>query len=436
MRGRSDRPPRFRAQTISTLKTDLIIGVALRGAGAASSFALAWVMTQIFGAEVLGLYQIGFTTVTLLATIALLSQDVLIVRTIAPLIRAGQFAEASRHFRGSRRMVLTLGISVALATTVLAFPFANLLLGESAVALFVVALAPAIVLIPLVRINNALLRCMGRVTLSQSLEGILYTTFAVAGLWVAWSFTDVLGPTLAPALVVAGLVISVAIGMQVNARYLRQWPQSGEPIRANASAGAWVAAGPITSQAGQWIVLLAIAAQLGPADAGIFRIGVLTCMLMQLIKSSFATMAGPYLAKAAEQRDQSQIHKIILVAGMIGIALAAPIALIALLFPEWLLGLFGPEFIRGASALQLLAIGQLISVAAGPLGAALVMQQRERSVFTAELCATGLGVAIAAALLPSYGLAGAGFGLLCADITRIGMNGYAAWFGKGLPSKD
>jgi O-antigen/teichoic acid export membrane protein len=393
-------------------------------------------MAQIFGAKTLGLYQIAFTTVTLLATIAVLSQDVLVVRTIAPLIRTEQFAEAASHFRGSRRLVLGLGVGLALVTVVSAFPFASLLLGQAAVAPFVIALAPAIVLLPLMRVNNALLRCLGRVTLSQSLEGVLYTTLAIVGLWVAWSFADVLEPTLAPALVVAGLFTSVAIGMRANARYLSQWPQAGALPRANIRAGAWVAAGPITGQAGQWIVLLAIAAQLGPVDAGIFRIGVLTCMLMQLIKTSFATMAGPYLAKAAEQQDQPQIKKIILVAGLIGIALASPVALVAVLFPEWVLGWFGAEFVRGAVALQLLAVGQLISVAAGPLGASLIMQKRERVVFTAELCSNGLAVAIAGALLPSYGLAGAGFGILCADVTRIAMNGYSVWFGRTFPGKD
>lgn len=432
----SDEQPSFRARTISTLKTDLIIGLALRGAGAVSSFALAWVLARLFGAKVVGIYQIGFTTMTLMATIALLSQDVILVRTVAPLIRAEQFSDVSRHFLGSRRLVLLLGVSLAVATVALAFPFSSLILGDAAVAPFIIAFAPAIALLPLMRVNNALLRCLKQVILSQSLEGVLYTTFAITGLFVAWSITDDLNPTLAPVLVVTGIIISVAIGMYANARHLKKWPQTGAPFQASGRDGVWIAAGPITSLAGQWIILLIIAAQLGPADAGIFRIGVLTCMLMQLIKTSFATMAGPYLAQAAEQGDQKQIRQIVLVAGMIGVALATPLGLVALLTPEWLLGLIGTEFIRGASALQLLAIGQLISVAAGPLGAALVMQQRQRAVFAAELCSTGLGVAIAAALLPSYGLAGAGFGLLCADVTRIGMNGYAAWFGKALPSKD
>jgi O-antigen/teichoic acid export membrane protein len=368
--------------------------------------------------------------VTLLATIAVLSQDVVIVRTIAPLIRAEKFAEASGHYRGSRKLALSLGLLLSIATAALAFPFASLLLGEPAIAPFIIALAPAIVLLPLMRVNNALLRSLGKVTLSQSLEGVLYTTFAIAGLVIAWSLTDTLHALLAPVLVVVGLVFSVGIGMVANARHLSQWPPTTSPIAASWRSGAWIAAGPITSQTGQWIVLLLIAAQLGPADAGIFRIGVLTCMLMQLIKTSFATMAGPYLAQAAEQSDHAQIHKIILVAGMIGVALASPVALVALLAPEWVLGLFGAEFVRGAAALQLLAIGQLFSVAAGPLGAALIMQKRERTVLATELVAIGLGIMVAFALIPSWGIAGAAAGMLCSDVLRNVINGVSVWTGK------
>ncbi len=385
-------------------------------------------LAQIFGARTVGLYQIGFTTVTLLATIAVLSQDVLLVRRIAPLLKEQAFAEAAGRFRGARRLVLILGGAMALLALAFAYPLAELVLSDSEVAPFLIALAPAVLLLPLMRVHNALLRCLGRVKLSQSLEGVSYTSFGILGLITLWAFTETFPPLAAPILVTIGLGISVAIGFFFARTHLQQWPTTSGLLPADAQSGAWTAAGPITSHAGHWIILLLIAAQLGADDAGVFRVGVLICMLMMMIKTSFATMAGPYLSQAAKDRDQGQIRKVLLVSGGIGLAIASPVGLIALLAPEWVMGLFGEEFVRGALALQLLAAGQLFSVAAGPVGASLVMQNREKTVLAVEVFAVGMGLLSAYLLVPQWGLAGAAAGLLIADVLRNAINGSITWF--------
>ncbi len=392
-----------------------------------SSFALAYVLAQLFGARTVGLYQIGFTTVTLLATIAVLSQDVLLVRKIAPLLKEGSFAEATRHFLGARRLVLLLGAALAGFAAILAFPLAEFGLNDGEVAPFILALAPAVLLLPLMRVHNALLRCLGRVKLSQSLEGVFYTSFGILGLLLLWAVSDRIVPIAAPILVTIGLGVSVAMSFGFTREHLREWSQGGASIAPDKKSGAWTAAAPIISHAGHWIILLAIAAQLGADDAGIFRVGVLICMLMQMIKSSFATMAGPYLAQAAKEADQWQIRKVILIAGGIGLAIASPVGVVAVLFPEAVLKLFGEEFESGALALQLLAIGQLFSVAAGPVGAALIMRNRERTVLLVEVIAVGAGLLTATVLLPLWGLAGAAMGLLVADLLRNSINGFLNW---------
>ncbi|MHA7820222.1 MAG: lipopolysaccharide biosynthesis protein [Erythrobacter sp.] len=421
-------PQEPEAIAIKRLRSDLLFGLTLRGLGAVSSFALAWLLAQFFGARTVGLYQIGFTTVTLLATVAVLSQDVVLVRKVAPLLQSQSYSDVSARFRGARRLVLCLGLALAVTAALLAFPLAEFGLGDSAIAPFIIALAPAVVLLPLMRVHNALLRCLGRIKLSQSLEGVLYTTFAILGLGALWLVAGDVEPIAAPVMVVIGLVLSVIAGYLLTRRHLLEWPSDEPPHAPEVANGAWIAAGPIATHTGHWAVLLLIAAQLGADDAGIFRIGVLTVMLMQLIKTSFATMAGPYLAQAAYKQDRSQLHKVILVAGGIGLAIALPVGLVAILAPEWVMGLFGEEFVRGALALQLLAVGQLLSVAMGPVGASLIMQNRERIVLGVEVFAVSCAILTAALLVPTWGLAGGAMGLLVADILRNALNGAFTWF--------
>lgn len=418
-----------RALIVSRLKTDLLLGLGLRGLGAVAGFGLAWMIAQMFGAHVTGLYQIAFTTATFLAAIALLGQDVVVVREIAPLLKDDRLAEASSRFRGSRRMVLGLGVVLALLAAATAVPLAQYGLGDAAAAGFIIVLAPAIVLLAQLRTHAALLRSMGKVMLSQTLEGVSYTTIAVLGLGALWLLGAGAAPLAAPVLLLAGLILSAAVGWRAVARALATMPPGGAPARPDMRSGLRVASGPILTQAGNWLALLAIAGLMSAAEGGIFRIAVQVCMLMQLINGSFATMAGPHLARAANAGDTRQLRRTILTAGGIGIALSAPLGLAALLLPAWIMGLFGPEFTSGATALQWLTIGQLINVAAGPVGVALIMQRREKLVMTVEVCANLTLIGLTVVLLPHWGLAGAGFATFAASLVRNGANWLFCWFG-------
>lgn len=408
--------------THSRLRADLFIGLLLRGGGAISSFALAWMLAQIFGARVVGLYQIGFTTATLFAAVAVLGQDVLLVRQIAPLVVDARLAEASARFRGIRRFVLAAGLTLGACCAALAGPLSEQVLEDGAIAPFIIVFAPAVVLLGLMRVQNALLRSLGSVWLSQSLEGISYTTFAMAGMAVIWLVASDPHPLAAPVLVLAGLSISVASGAIFCGQRLAQWPSDQKPVRADARAGAWIAAAPILGQAGNWLILLLITGLIDASAGGVFRVALLICTLMQLINTSFATMVGPHLSRAANAGDQTELRKIVRLAGLIGILLAAPLGIIALALPGWIMGLFGPEFVSGAAALRFLAIGQLINVLAGPVGVALIMLGHERKVLAVEAAATLSGLAAALLLLPQWGLAGAGAGLMLTDLVRNGAN--------------
>lgn len=420
---------------MSRLKTDLLLGLSLRGLGALAGFVLAWMIAQMFGARVVGLYQIAFTTATFFTAIALLGQDVVVVREVAPLLKGDRLAEASGRFRGARRMVLGLGVALAVLAAATAMPLARHGLGDAEAAGFIIVLAPGIVLLSQLRTHAALLRSLGKVMLSQTLEGVSYTSIAVLGLGALWLLGTGLVPIAAPLLLLAGLILAAAAGWQAAAHALAAMPPGVAPTPPDMRSGLRIASGPILTQAGNWLALLAIAGQMSAAEGGIFRIAVQVCMLMQLINGSFATMAGPHLARAANAGDTRQLRRTILTAGGIGIALSAPLGLMALLAPAWIMGLFGPEFASGAVALQWLTIGQLVNVAAGPVGVALIMQRREALVMTVEVCANLTLIALTVLLLPRWGLAGAGFATFAASLVRNGANWLFCWFGAPrLPS--
>jgi O-antigen/teichoic acid export membrane protein len=402
------------------LRGELLLGLGLRAAGAASSFVLTLMIARLFGAGAVGLYQIGLTTMVLTTLVASLGLDVVLVRTISGLLRHDRPGDAGATFAAGRRTVLRRGVVVAVAVGALAYPLATLALDEPKVAPFVLAFAPAVLMLALLKVNNGLLRVTGRVVLSQSLEGVFYTTLATGALALIWLGGLKVGPLVAPIAYVAAMAAALAISWRAADRRMSGWP-AGEGSLA-AKPGLLIVGAPLMVQAGDWLMLLAITTTEGVAQGGVYRVAVQVCMLFQLVNASFATMAGPHVARASAAGERPEILRIVRTAGLIGLALCVPLIVAGLAAPQWILGLFGPAFRAGSTALQLLVVAQTINVALGPVGTALIMVGRERTVLLVECVATITGVTIAVLSLGTFGIAGVAAGSLAASAIRNGSN--------------
>jgi O-antigen/teichoic acid export membrane protein len=87
--------------------------------------------------------------------------------------------------------------------------------------------------------------------------------------------------------------------------------------------------------------------------------------------------------------------------------LSLPLFVLTLGFPEWVLGLFGPNFVGGATALRILALGQLINILAGPIGVVLLMTGNERQSLYVSVISLAMLAICCFTLIPAYGLNGA-----------------------------
>lgn len=402
------------------LRAELLLGLSLRGAGAVSSFALVWMIARLFGAEVVGLYQLGLVTVTLASLFVSLGLDFVLVREVAGLLREERKGDARAVYLRCRAVVLRHGIPACLVVGALAIPLGKYVLGEPRAAAFIAVFAPAVLLLALLKIGNAMLRTTRRIVLSQSLEGVFYSTFAMLVLAGAWVSDRAVFPLLPAVAWIGGLALATAVSLIVIRRTTSDWPDGSSAIRS--TAGAQIAAAPMLTSGGDWLVLLMISAFGTVADTGVYRVAFQICLLFQLVNASFATMAGPHLARAASAGEPDQIRQVVRSAGAIGLGLCLPLAIAGLFAPGWILGLFGPEFRTGALALQLLVVAQVVNVGFGPVGTGLVMMGRERFVLGIEIAATLVSVATAAATFGSMGLAGPALGVLAASVIRNGGN--------------
>lgn len=401
---------------------DLAVGLGLRGLGAISGFVLLWLIAQTNGPQAVGAYQLGLTTATVLAVIAVAGLDILIIRDSAKIVRDGAMGDLRSTFAAGRRLIVRTGTGGVIIMLLGGAAASAVIAGERQWALLVLAFCPAVLLLALLRHSNALLRSQGNVLLSQSLEGVFYTSLAAAVIAALWFSGRDVDPLVLPAAYLAGLALAVFISFAATRRMVKDWgtgtgTEAGT-ARLDVPTGLRVTGAPILMMSGEWLTLLALGALAGLSDAGIYRTAFMICMLFQLVNASFATMAGPHIAQANAADDRAGVMAITLKVGLIGFVLVAPLAALCFFVPDLLLGLFGEEFLAGVLTLQVLAAAQTINVVFGPVGAALIMVGREKKVLMIEIVATALAIILALALIPHMGMIGAAIGFASATILR------------------
>ena len=388
----------------------------MRSAGAVSAFAMTWLIARMFGAENFGHFQLALATATILALIATQGLDRLIVRSASAAFAKEQAGAALNFFMQARNRQLLVSAPLAVGAWLVAGPVAVHILNEPEVAWHLRLLAPTIIAFPLIKACSSLLRAKGSVLVSQSLDGVAYTTMAIAiiaALLLSPSAVSSLAPSAA---YLAAVVLVTAIGALIVRHAMRFTERTADPVALG--SGLFIAAFSVLVALNDWLGLFLLTAFRDAAEAGIYRVGFQICLLFTLVNSSFALMAGPRLATAFDQSNSSAAWKTVRTSSLMGIAIVAPLLLAIVFAAEPILSLFGEEFVRGADALRILAIGQFINVAAGPAGAALTMMKRERAVLVIEIATVIVCVGLLLWLLPTYGMVAAAIAAATGAILR------------------
>jgi O-antigen/teichoic acid export membrane protein len=175
----------------------------------------------------------------------------------------------------------------------------------------------------------------------------------------------------------------------------------------------WIAAAlPMMLIGGIWQVngyvsTIAVGTIGGARDAGIYSAvekgGEFIVLLLVAANMPFAPLVARMRAKgdlAGMQHGAERIAQATAIA-------AFPIALAFVVFPGVYLGIFGGSFGSGATALRILAVGQLFNAAAGPVGTVLIMTGQERAACWGIGAGLLTTIVLSIALIPSLGVTGA-----------------------------
>lgn len=395
-----------RVQRLGPNAYNVIAAFGMRGVSAVLAFALSWTLARLYGAEGFGTYSVAVTTAMFTCYIAVIGQDYVCLRTVAGELKVGHQAAA----RGVVRVATAIAAATALVAAAVVAGASDWLgerVGNRASADMMVLVAPAVLGLVLARTASWALRGAGNVVISQALEGVTTPALILAVLLGSLAFGSLPPLWGIGALYVAASFAGAAFGWSAWAWMTRTWPRA-VPARPAAllAAGIPMMVATVSNAVADWAAIFSTNFFAGAAAAGQLRVALQMMLVVTLLLSSFDAIVGPQVAAAWRVRDMEALRRLFRKATIGMTLVTAPILLVLLLFPTWLMGLFGAEFAEGAFALQILALAQLLTIAAGPMGLVLIMSGHDRTLLWYSLGGFAVIGALSYFVVPAYGVTG------------------------------
>ena len=406
-----------------------VFAYMISAAVAGASFLSTMLLARAAGPAVIGQYALAMSTATLLASFAVLGLDRVLIREVAGDLRQGHTGRARTALRH-----ITMMVAAAAAATTLVYlavvtmsPLVERIAGDY-VAMLIVGVSALVW--PLQRLGYSALRAVHAPIQGQLFEA-LPTLLFTAGIGLI--FLIGLAPTAQQAVaLMAGAQALACLGAWVLLRpHVRKWDAADKGVTDHGilMAGIPMMITLFLQLFADWLLLARLSSTMGAHETGAFRVAIQITTIFATVLATTegyvaARLAGDFRAGRPDLAWARHRRATILMLGM-----TAPALLLLFVAPNWLLRTaFGPEFEMAATALMIMAVGQLVTMIRGPLGALLTMGGHERAQLLLTLVGLAMTVALALLLIPRYGLAGAAIAQAASLIFRS-VSGYvfALW---------
>jgi O-antigen/teichoic acid export membrane protein len=377
----------------------------LQGASGAMAFALAVLLARFLGTAGYGHYELAFSWASILAIPAILGLDRFLVRGIAVYEVKREWPLMKGLLLRTNQLVLLTSTTIALCGVAVAF----ILMSPSFRAPFCVAML-LIPLTTLTLLRQGAMQAFGRIVSGQLPEYLIRPVLILTGiLLLEFIGSRTLTATTALAANAAGVAVAFTVGAVLLKKTL---PDSLLSVRPAFDTREWLQASlPMMLISGVWMAnnyaaILMVGALQGPRAAGIYGAVQKGGEVIVLVLAATNMALAPAAARLYARSDRQGLEHATERMARATLLVSAPLAVAFIAIPNIYLGLFGDSFRSGATALIIVAVGQLINAAAGPSGNILIMTGQERIAVWGVAVGLVANIILGLALVPWLGVTG------------------------------
>ncbi len=392
--------PSIRRMLVSAFTT-----AVLQGGSSLMGFGAAVLLAHFLGPAGYGRYAFTVACAGVLTIVATLGLNRFVVRGVAVYetearwdLMKGLVLRASEVVLIVSATIAVIGCAVALMwlTPSLRWPFC--------VGMLLVPLTA------LTLLRQAVMQALGRVVTGQLPEYLLRPILILLGIGALRVVgKGALTSTSSLAINVGAVAVACVIGGVTLRRAL---PAVLASVRPTYVTREWIrAALPMMLISGVWLLnnnftTVVVGSLGGSHAAGVYSVVEKAGEIIVLVLVAANMPLAPAIARLHARRDREGLEAATVRVAQATLLTSVPIAAAFVVFPHVYLSIFGDGFQGGATALRIIAVGQLVNAAAGPAGNVLIMTGHERAAVVGMVCGLLANVALGVALVPPLGVTG------------------------------
>jgi O-antigen/teichoic acid export membrane protein len=376
----------------------------------------AVMLARLLQASQLGLYSMALSMANIGVAVAIFGLDAALVRYVAVL----SARRDDKALWGALQLSFGLGMTLSVLTGTLlfalAYPAADLLFGEPALAPLLQLTA---VIVPLLTLSELL---------AGAIRGFKRMDYAALAQFIA---QPVIRLVLIALLAIGGLttaeaIITFGLADLAASFFLLYYLNRVFPLRRKLGDASWDTRAIMNFSVPVWLSdmmvkfhgnfqTLILGSLSSVAGAGIFTVVSQVTLISGQFSSSINVSAKPVIAELHDRRDMDEMNRLYQSANKWAVMVQLPVFLVMLLYPKQILLIFGQSFTDGAAALVILGVSSLILVGTGMGGIILDMGGQTRLKLLNSVLRLATFLALDLLLIPRWGVVGAALAALVGE---------------------
>ncbi len=390
----------------------------LRVAGMVSSYSLIFLISHVYGADVLGIFALCLTLLQVFTVLGKLGVDTAMMRFVSEYSTSGEFIFISRMSKLALNILLPLSSVICILVFFYSREIAEVVFKKGYLTPYFKIAALGIVPNIFIMLNSERLRGLKKIKEYSFLRNVAIPLFAFGILGISSVFIShkVLPVLIYMIVVVITAIISFIFWRKAftaesgnsNVLSMNQGKSRPDYRKLLGLAIPMLFTTSLLLIMG-WTDTIMLGIFKTTADVGIYRVSLRLAAIISITLIAFNAILGPKVTELWEKGKVNELKKvvrqataIVFVSSMIGF-------IILVIFRHLILGMFGPEIRSGSTAFIFLLLGQLFNSAVGSVGLILMVTGKQIVIQNVMIAGTIINITLNLLLIPNYGINGAAF---------------------------
>jgi O-antigen/teichoic acid export membrane protein len=406
---------KFKDDDFSEIVKKSASGFLISTVGRLLGFVEQWIMTNLYGAALLGVYRLCFSYLNLIGIFGRFGIDAATTRFVAQFRKQGEDGKVLDVFRLGYRIVTRLAVGLCILLIIAAPFLSRFIYHDPALTVEFQIIAVGIIFFVLSGVIEEGIRGLKKIKQFTWINNV-----STQGLMIVLLLLGLLLKDKSYVINIS-YVISLGFTFILGITYWKKFaPKAVQKVNSITRKELLQVSIPLLSAKYLTVLYTMIATPIMAAFVSIEDVGIFNAAARL---TAFATMpliavnniTGPKFAESFLDADQKKLRNNVYTSTRLIFWSCMPIMFLFFLMPKLLLSIWGPEFISDEAILtfHIINIGQAVNFATGPVTQLLNMTGRQKITQGYAIVTTVVSIALCFILIPDWGL---GLGMVGAAI--------------------